>query len=156
MGSGGAVARELEHPRAERGEHAAPRAHRRVGGVERVEELAHLRQRPRVALADDRPVARAEAEDEAARVVAVQRGAAARDVLRLVHPDVEDAGRHGDRGGGGEHAADVAEHVAAGVGEPDRAVAERLELGHRSLGGRPVRVVAKGPAPDPDPPESEH
>jgi hypothetical protein len=154
--AGGAIARELEHPRPERGEHAALRRHGGLGGVELVEVLAHRGQGPRIALADHRPVAGAEPEHEATRMVVVKRRAAARHVLGQVHPDVQDPGRHRDRRRRLERAADVAEHVAAGVGQPHRAVAERLELGDRRLGSGAVGVVAKRAAPDPDPAEPEH
>jgi hypothetical protein len=79
--AGGAIAREVEHPRSERGEHAAIRRHGGLGGVELVEVLAHRGQRSGIALADHRPVAGAEPEHEATRVVVVKRRAAARHVL---------------------------------------------------------------------------
>ena len=116
MGAGGAVPCQLEHAGAEGREHPLVGRHRWVGGVEGIEVGTHLGERALVHLAavrDRRLVADAEAEQEAARVFARQRGVTGRGLVRRVHPDVEDPGSDGGPGGGGEETAGVAEHVAA-------------------------------------------
>ena len=66
---------------------------------------------------------------------------------RGVHPDVEDAGGDGRRRRRPEEVGERAEHVAADVGDPQRRVAERLQLGGER--GRLAGVaVAQRAAPD--------
>ena len=132
---------QVEHLRPERGGQTLVLGHRRLGGVEAVEELAHRLQRARV-VARRLRVADADAEQEAVRVVARELGVVARDVRRVVLPDVEDAGDDRERRRRLDVRARLLDRRAAA--EPERAVAERLELG---LGRRGRRASA---APDAD------
>ena len=139
MSTGGAVARQLEHPGSERGEHPLVDRHRWVGDVERVEIGTHLGERALVhltAVRHRRLVADAEAEQEAVWMLAGQCGVTCRGLVRRVHPDVEDPSGDGGPSGGGKETGRVAEHVAAvTAGDPDRTEAEFVELG-RGLADR--------------------
>ena len=122
---------QVEHLRAERGGEALVRRHGRLGVVEAVEELAHRLQRPRV-VAGRLRVADADAEQEAVREVARELGVLARDVGRVVLPDVEDAGDDRERAAASTYGARLLDRRAAA--EPQRAVAERLDLRLRRRG----------------------
>ena len=90
---------ELEHLRPERGDDTLVARHRRLGGVEPVEELAHLRERLLV-LARSPPGDRCPTPSRKRSPNSLaQLGVPGRDVRRLVAPDVEDPGRDGERGG---------------------------------------------------------
>jgi hypothetical protein len=68
-------------------------------------------------------------------------------VDRRVHPDVEDPGGDGGLRRCRQQVADGTEQVAADVGDPQRAVAEGLELGG-SIGRLGLIAVAEGSTPD--------
>ena len=148
VGAGRLARGQLEHLRAERSEHAVVGRHRGRLLVELVEVRLGLRQRLLVLAGlhhvDERPCDDADADEEA---LAVRRRSSAGVRLRRlagrVHPEVEDAG--GDRRGGRrrEDVLDGGEQVAADVGQPDRGVAERLQLGRR-LGRCAGVAVAQG------------
>ena len=57
-------------------------------------------------------------------VIGLQRGEPRAHLVGGVHPEVQDAGGGDDGGGRVEERAQRAEHVAAGVGDPQRGVAE--------------------------------
>ena len=153
MRAGRAVAGELEHPGAERGE--TPLADR-DGGRRRVEVVEIGRGRGQRALVaagfadhvEERTVADADAEEEPARERVRECGVTLRGLLRGVHPEVQDAGGHRDAVGRVEQGSAVVEdRPARAAREPDRRVAERLELG-RSRGLLARVAVAQLPAPD--------
>ena len=142
VGAERALGGEVEHLRPERGgDHLLAR---HAAGVEAVEEPAHGGQRAGV-VARRLRVPDADAEQEAPRVRAAQLQVLPGDVGRVVLPDVEDARGDRDLLGRLEVRAGVVERRRAA--EPERAVAERLELGHDA---RP-RLVAP---PDSDPTQS--
>ena len=120
-----ALGREVEHLRPERG--GDPLVARHPAGVEAVEERAHGAQRPRV-VARGLRVPDADAEQEAAGEVARQLRVLRGDVGRLVLPDVEDPG--GDRDLLRRLQVRPRLRERGRAAEPQRVVAERLELGH--------------------------
>ncbi len=75
---------------------------------------------------------------------------ARRHIVRAVHPDVEDARRQGNGASRREQFLDGAEHVATDVGNPERAVAELLELRGRLARLGALGVKAQLAAPDAD------
>ena len=107
----------------------------------------------RVGLVDEQRVAHADAEQRAPGVVGVERRQAGAHVGRGVHPEVEDAGGGDDRARGVEQVAQGAEHVAADVGDPQRPVAERFQLGGRVALLVGVLAEPQFATPDPDPTE---
>ena len=93
-------------------------------------------------MVDQRRVTHAEAEQEPRLPRVVPTADVRRDVGGLVHPDVEDARRDDRTGCGAQQRLDGAEHVAADVGDPQRVVAQLVELGRdsrRSPPGSPYR-----------------
>jgi hypothetical protein len=94
------VARELEHPRPERGQDAPVGGDGRLGGVELVEIRLHRCEWLVIAAGllsiDELRVAHTEAEEEASGELRIEVGDAVRDVLRRVQPEVEDPRRHRD------------------------------------------------------------
>ena len=153
MGAERPVARELEHLRSERREHArGPRALGRRR-VESVQVLAHRRQRASVAArllgVDDRRMADPEPEQEASREVPLEPLLPLGHVDGLVHPDVEDPGRDLRPRRRPEQALHALEDRAADVRNPERSEAELVQFrgGVHRLG----RVAEpKLRAPDPD------
>src|SRR6185312_1158262 len=87
-----ALARELEHPRAQRGEAALALRRWRGCGVEAVEEAAHRGQRTAV-VARGLRVADADAEHEAPREVGAHGRVGGGGLGGIVDPDIEDARR---------------------------------------------------------------
>ena len=120
---------ELEHLRPERRDDALVAGHRRVGVVEPVEEVAHLRERLLVPAGRLR-MPNPDPEQEALAEVAAQVGVTGRDVRRLVAPHVQDAGGDGQRGGRLEVRARLHERWAPS--QPERPEAERLDLCQRA------------------------
>ena len=149
---------EVEHLRPERGEHDRHPV-RRLGAVverriHRVQVFAHGRERRAVRLAaklDRMPVTAAEAEQEAARERLPERVGACPRRRGIAGVDVRDSGgddevlrpAEGERGGG-----EVLPRER--LADPDRGVAEPLDLGQRlaELLGGPVRH-ARAPHADP-------
>lgn len=146
--AGGALACEVEHPRAERRQAAAVHRGRRGRRVEAVEEGAHRREGPAV-VARRLGVADADPEHEAAGELRPQGRVVGGGLGGVVAPDVEDPGG-GDQGGGGlqdgAHLLDVGR-----AAHPPGAVAEVLHDLRRLTG--PVRAEGAEAAPDPDAPE---
>ena len=128
MRAAGGVARQLEHLRPDRREHPPVAGHGGGDGVQVVEVPAGHLQRllvlARVGLLDEQRVADANAEQRAVRVIGLQRGEPRAHLVGGVHPEVQDAGGGDDGRGRVEKRAQRAEHVAAGVGDPQRGVAE--------------------------------
>jgi hypothetical protein len=140
VGAARALGGEVEHPRPERGGHPALARDGLRCGVEAVEERAHRGQRGAV-LGGRLAVADSDAEQEASREVALELRVLVGDVGRLVLPDVEDGGRHGQRAGALEEGAHLRERRAPA--HPQRAEPERLDL----RGAVDAVLMA---APDPD------
>ena len=140
MGARGATRRELEHAGTERGEHLFLVGDWGRSGVERIEVLDHLREGTAVLLIaalHGRRVADAEPEEEPSGMRRRQLRVPSRDVVRLVHPHVEDAGGHDGAGRRVEEPSRIAEHLTAGAArDPQRPVAEPLELRSRVSGFR--------------------
>ena len=154
--AGAAVAGEVQHLRTERSEHTVLDRQGRRCCVEAVEVLAHPGQRlgvlTRADPLDERGVADTDADEQPPAVAIGQLGTALRRLGRLVEPQVEDPCRH--RGGRrrAEQRLDRREQIAADVGDPQRAVAELLELGRCVRDGTGV-AVAQRHAPDAGPSE---
>jgi len=155
----GALAGQLKHSRAERSQHARPSglARRRVGrGVHGVQVGAHRGQRRAVDVAahalDRRPVAHTDPEQETPRERPAQRPLAGGHGHGVASVDAGDAGRDDDSSRCAEQQRRLAERLtSAGLREPERAVAERVEFG-RCLGdGRP-RLSFELEGPDANPP----
>ncbi len=106
MGAERSLGRELEHARPERGEHPSLTPDRCVLPVEPVEELDHVRVRALVPF-DDRAVARADPEQEAARVLRVEIGCRCGELRRGDQPDAHDAARDRDGTGRGEEPSEL-------------------------------------------------
>jgi hypothetical protein len=82
-----------------------------------------------VGLIDEDRVADADAEQRAAGVVGFESGEPLAHLVDPVPPEVEDAGGDDDGRRRFDERLERAEQVAAGVGNPERAVSERLQLG---------------------------
>ena len=100
-------------------------------------------------LLDEQGMADPDPEQRAPRMVCLEAGESLAHLGRGVHPEVEDAGGGDDRRCRIEERPQRAEHVATDVGDPQRGVAERLELrgGVADLGRVAVAQLA---APDAD------
>src|SRR3954447_20723961 len=146
VGAERALRGEVEHLRPERGGEPLIARHGLLSGVEAVEEVAHGLQRPRV-VRGRLGMPDADAEDEAARELALELRTAGRHVGRRVLPDVEDARGDRERLGGLEEGPDLRERGAAP--EPQRAEAEALDL-------RAALAAGTAGHPDPDAPEVRH
>ena len=122
-------------------------------GVERIEVLDHLREGTAVLLIaalHGRRVAHAEPEEEPSGMRRRQLRVPSRDVVRLVHPHVEDAGGHDGAGRRVEEPSRIAEHLTAGAArDPQRPVAEPLELRGRVRGFSRI-AASQNSAPDAD------
>ncbi|SCD42865.1 hypothetical protein GA0115246_101652 [Streptomyces sp. SolWspMP-sol7th] len=143
--AGRAGPRELQHLRAECREDAPRGGHGARGRVERVEVGDHRRVRLAVVLHGG-GVARAEAEEVAARVRLVEVRRLGGDVLGRVLPDVEDAVGDGDPRGRGDERGGP--RHAAVPAEPHRPVPQLLQFPGRLLGDRVP--LAQQPVPDAD------
>ena len=154
MDTGRPAGRQLEHSGTERREYPALRSERGAGGVEAVEEGRHGTERLEVAAlaqlaVDHRRVAGADPHQEAVPMRRHQTRVGRRRLLGRVHPQVEDAGGHGDRAGRRQEPLDGAEDVTPGVGDPQRRVPELFELG-RGLGRLTGIPEAQPDVPHPD------
>ena len=153
MRAGGALGRERQHLGAERGQ--AQLVGRHAGLRETVEERAHLRQRLGPGLADQRPVADAEAEHDPRPPLGRLPGEPGGDLGGLVLPDVEDAAGDPQVLGGVEQPVDRGEDaVVDAARNPRRAIAELLDQPRR-LGAFVARREAHRSGPDADAAEVE-
>jgi hypothetical protein len=127
VGAGGALARQLEHLRAQRGDAAGPLRH--AGRVEPVHVVAHHLERLAPVPADQRRVADAEAEHHPRLAIGRLALPPGGDVFGLLFPDVDDAGADGDALGRRKQPIDVAEHgIVDAAGNPQRTIAQLLEF----------------------------
>jgi len=152
-----AVAREREHAGAEGRQDELLAGHGGGRRGELVEVAAHdgdrvLEVSPGLPL-DEVSMAHAQAEQEATRIAVRERRAGGGDLCRRVRPDAQDARGDDDLAGGREALVRDRKELRPGPARhPDRAVAERLELGDGL-----TRLLAVSPAklatPDADPAE---
>ena len=152
VGAGRTGPGELQHLRAERSQHPGVLRQRDLRRVQAVEVLGHLGQRLRVGAGlvdgiDQGPMADPEPTEEPRSVLGGQSSVLRGRLVRRVHPDVEDAGGDGARRRCREQVGDRAEQLPADVRQPQRRVAETLELG-APLGGLRFVAIAKYPTPD--------
>src|SRR5450759_1765835 len=104
---------------------------------------------------DEVSKAHAQAEQEATRIAVRERRAGGGDLCRRVRPDAQDARGDDDLAGGREALVRDREELRPGpTRHPDRAVAERLELGD-GLTRLLAISTAKLAIPDADPAESD-
>ena len=116
----GLRAGELEHLRAERGEHPVVGRHGRRLLVQLVEVGLGLRERllvlARLHHVDERTVRHADADEEPPPVLGGHAGVGLGGLGRGVHPEVEDAGRHRRAARRAQDVLERGEQVAADVG----------------------------------------
>ena len=140
-----------QHLRRQRGQHSRRSRPCESRLIERVEVLTHGRQRTRVATGmagvDERRMADAEAEEEPPRMTALELGLLGCDLRRLVHPHVQDPGRHNDTPRRLQQALDSLENRAAEIRDPQRVEPELLELA-RGLDRLPRVAEAELATPD--------
>ena len=151
VGARGALRRQVEHLRAQRGQAALVGGRRLGRRVQGVEERPHRRERPAV-VARGLGVTDPDAEHEPARERGAEHGGGRRGLRGIAAPDVEDPGRGDERRRRLEDRADVARLRRAA--HPPGAEPERLGDPRRLT--RPLRAERAEGGPDADPAELDH